>query len=205
MFTSLLIAALISVSDPLVVLDAERAALRSLSFTAQIETPKPNGRKGRFSMAFEFLAPNKYRSEIKMGIEGNLITVADGRTIWSHETRRGIVYKQAQARATSRLRSMGPVDPITAIATPTLPLGEMFTLKSAEGSILELIPKKAVANYDRVLLTTSPDGKTPLAAEAFKRGKSVAKITFQTFRRNAHVAASRFTFTPPAGARVETL
>lgn len=191
--------------DHLSVLDAERASLTSLSFVAEIETPKPNGRKGRSSMTFDYRTPC-YRSEIKMGVEGSLVTVADGTTIWSHETRTGRIYRQKQSSAAARLKSMGPVDPITAIATPTVPLKTLYHLRSATLSganpVLELVPRKSVANYDRIILTTTPDGKTPIAAEAFKRSKSVATIRFLSFRKNASIPPSQFIFRPPPNARI---
>jgi outer membrane lipoprotein-sorting protein len=201
----------------LAILDRERNALRALSFTAVIETPKAGGRTGRSSLTFQFLAPNRFRSEIKMGLEGTLLTVADGTTIWSWESRARKLYRQDQAVAASRLRSYGPVDPITALATPTVPLATLFRAEASRDSrdvrdahsvrdagdvaIIELVPKRSVPNYDRLVITTSRDGRTLRSAETWQKGAPTARVIFGEMKRNATPAPSLFTFTPVAGVR----
>lgn len=207
--TLVLAAARAAPADPLATLDHERASWKSVVFSAVIETPKPGGRSSRFPMRFEFAAPNRYRSEITMGVEGSITTVADGRTIWTRESRSGKIYRQDQALAVERLSTLGPVDPIVALATPAAPFASLYRLESARDSggalVLDLRPLRPVPNYDRVLLSTSRDARTPLSAETFQNGARVARIVIRDFRRNAPVASDRFRFTPPSNAEVTEL
>jgi outer membrane lipoprotein-sorting protein len=193
-------------AERLAVLDRERSALHSLSFSAAIETPKAGGRVGRSTLTFHFLAPSRYRSEIRMGVEGTLLTVADGTTIWSWESRTRKVFRQDQSIATSRLRSYGPVDPVTALATPSVPLATLFRAVAARDSggfaTLELVPKRSVPNYDRLVVVTSSDGRTLKSAETWHRGKRTARIVFGEIKRNIPPAASLFVYAPPSGVRV---
>ncbi len=206
----LLLAALILVAapparpeDPLARLDAERRALRSLSFAATIETPKPGGRTGRSAMTFDYLAPGFYRSEIRMGVEGTMLTVADGTWIWSWQSRARKLYRQAQSTSEERLRAMGAADPVTALATPSLPLASLFRVVAAGDTAsparLVLEPLRASPSYDRILLVIAADGRTPRSIEVTQRGRLVARVRFDRYSRNASVAASLFSYRPPRG------
>lgn len=184
-------------------LDAERRSLRSLSFNAEIQTPKPRGRFSRFDMTFAYQSPNHYRSEIIMGIEGRLLTVADGSRIWQQASRTRRVYVQDQATATANLRSQGPIDPISAIATPQVPLSELFRVIATSDSehriILDLEPLRRVPGYDQLRLTLTADGLTPIQVETYQRHLLVARVLFRDWRRNVSLPADRFRFTPPRG------
>ncbi len=157
-------------------------------------------------MAFAFAAPDKYRCEIRMGVEGTITTIADGTSIWSIHSRTKKIHRQDQKISVARMKTLGPIDPVVSIALPAIPLSSLFRLESSRESggvtILDLRPRKSVPNYDQILLSTSKDGRIPLSAETFHRGKRVARITFSSFRRNAAVDASRFRYTPPANSEI---
>jgi len=194
-------------SSPLGALDADRAALTSLTMVADIQTPKSNDRWATFPMYFDYSAPNKYRSEIKTGgFEGDLIGVADGAFIWSYSTKKKAVTKTPQAAAIESIRKAGPTDLLTVLATPSLTFSSLFNLVSATpkdtNTLLEITPKTAVKDYDKIQILVSSDGKTPLVAEAFKRNKIIARMIFKTYTRNAKVDMTKFTFTVPANVTV---
>jgi len=201
--------AIASTPTPLERLDAMRANLRSLVFEATIETPKPDGRLGRFKMTFEWAAPDRYRSEIRMGVEGRLVTVADSDQVRTLETRTRRAYVQSRAEAERRIRAFGPVDPASALATPSIPLASLFRLDStsveAGRIILILVPRRAVPHYDRLRLELKADDLTPLSAEATKEGGFVSRLRFRSFRRNAPIASSRFRLGLPANATIVLL
>lgn len=190
----------------LATLDAERNSLKALSFTAEIRTPKPGGRSSRFTMTFSFAAPNRYRAEIKMGIEGTLLTVCDGEWIWSYESRTRKCFRQRRESADRRLDAAGPLDPVSALATPGVPIARLFaldsTLVSAGAVTFDLRPKRAVPNYDRLILTTTRDARTPVSAATFLRGRPVATIAFRNMKKNLPPPDSLFRFTPPKGVAV---
>lgn len=192
--------------DALRKLDDARAALSSLSFDALIQTPKPGDRWSRIEMSFVYKAPNQYRSVIEMGIEGDVITVSDGDHLWTHSTRTGNVYRQSYELAIRRLRSSGPADLITALTTPEIPLSDLFDVMNVEqvtdGIVLTLKPTKSVPHYDRLILKLNKQGTTPISAETFKRSRTIAKVTFKTFRKNPKVSTDQFTFTPPKGSEL---
>ncbi len=191
-------------SGPLAVLDADRAALKSLVMVADIETPKSGNRWSKFPMNFEYAAPNKYRSEIKTGgFEGDLIAVADGEFIWSYPTKTKKVTKIQQALVVESIKENGPNDLLTVLATPTLTFTSLFNLKGSSTDsglpVLEVTPKISVKDYDKIMLTTSADGKTPVFAVAWKGAKIIARVSFTKYERNAAVSADHFVFTVPAG------
>jgi outer membrane lipoprotein-sorting protein len=201
--------AIASTPTPLERLDAMRVNLRSLVFEAAIETPKPGGRVGRFEMIFEWSAPDRYRSEIRMGVEGRLVTVADSDRVRTLETRTRRVHVQSRAEAERRIRAFGPVDPVSALATPSIPLASLFRVDStvivADRIILILAPRRAVPHYDRLRLELKADDLTPLAAEATKEGRFVSRLRFRSFRRNVPVASGRFQLDLPANATIVSL
>lgn len=187
----------------LAALDAERRALRALSFRAEIATPKAGGRWGRSTLNFSWQAPRSWKSELIMGIEGRLVTIADGQRIWQHETRTRRVYVQDQDRALTQLRTHGPVDPISALASPQIALAELFRVTASEDSgpnrILTLVPRRAVPGYDLLRLALTRDGKTPVWAESVRAGRLSARVTFREWRRNPDLSVDLFRFTPPNG------
>lgn len=189
--------------DLLARLDAERRALRSLSFRAEVATPKPRGRWGRSELTFAWKSPRSWRSELRMGIEGRLITVADGTRVWQHETRTRRVYVQDQDRALIQLRTHGPIDPVTALASPQVPLADLFAATSIEDSgslrVLGLRPRRGVPGYDALRLAIGPDGRTPVWAESLKAGRLVARITFRDWKRDPAIADRDFRFDIPRG------
>lgn len=195
-------------ANPLAVLDADRAAMKSLTMVADIETPKSGDRWAKFPMNFWYSAPNMYRSEIKTGgLEGDLIAVADGKFVWSYPTKTKKVTKTEQALIVESIQQNGPTDLLTVLATPTLTFTSLFNLVSAApdaagNNVLTVTPKIAVASYDKIQLTTTADGKTPVSALAYKGSKVIARVTFKTYERNGQVAAERFTFTVPPGVQL---
>ncbi len=196
-------AATAAATDPhLAALDAERRTLRSLSFRAQIATPKAGGRWGRSTLNFAWQAPRSWKSELIMGIEGRLVTVADGQRIWQHETRTRRVYVQDQDRSLVQLRTHGPVDPISALASPQIPLADLFRVTASEDSgphrILTLVPRRTVPGYDQLRLALTSGG-TPAWAESVRTGRLVARVTFSEWRRNPSLSPALFRFTPPRG------
>ncbi len=195
-------------ANRLEILDAERASYASLSFEATIEVPKGNNRTSRFPMFFEYRAPDKYRAEIRTGgFEGNQVTVADGTFIWVQD-KRGTT-RQRQERAVAAVREKGPADLLTVLATPTLKMAELFRLHGAVRDsgeyLLELTPLKPVEDYDSIILVTTGDGKTPVAAEAFRGTGIVAYITFTRYVRDPEIAADRFVFAPAPNVRVREI
>lgn len=192
-----------SALDLLARLDAERRALGSLSFRAEVATPKPRGRWGRSELTFSWKSPRSWRSELRMGIEGRLITVADGTKVWQYETRTRRVYVQNQDRALIQLRTHGPIDPVTALASPQVPLADLFVATSIEDSgslrVLNLRPRRSVPGYDALRLAVATDGRTPVWAESLKAGRLIARITFHDWRRNPAIAEREFRFEIPRG------
>jgi outer membrane lipoprotein-sorting protein len=154
-------------------------------------------------------APARYRSEIRMGVEGRLVTVADSDRVRTLETRTRRVHVQSRAEAERRIRAFGPVDPVSALATPSIPLASLFrvdsTIVEADRIILILAPRRAVPHYDRLRLELKADDLTPLAAEATKEGRFVSRLRFRSFRRNVPVAASRFQLDLPPNATIISL
>jgi len=197
-------------ADSLSSLDIERASLRSLSFTATIETPKPNGRMSKMEMKYYYLSPNKFRSELKMGIEGNLLTVSDGTFIWSWQNRTKKLYRQARNKLIENFKLFGPFDPITAFSAPDISLSELFELKSSlpmrnSERKLILTPKKNVGSYDRIELIIEDNGKKPVQATVWKKNILTAKITFTNYIKNPQLSNSLFVFEPPRGIRINEL
>lgn len=192
----------------LTVLDQERASLQSLVVMAEIETPKSNNRWSRFPMNFSYRAPNLYRSEIKTGgFEGDMIIVSDGKDIWTLLTKKKEVTRVPLEDEIASIKANGPENMLTVLATPTLRLAELFNVvdeKTDSGQIvLTLKAVKAVKSYDQIVLRTDAAGRTPLYAEAFKGGKTVARLYFNEYRRNAEVKDELFVFTVPAGVKVK--
>lgn len=194
-------------TSPLGVLDADRAALTSLTLAADIMTPKSNDRWSTMPMTFDYAAPNKYRSDIKAGgLEGSLIEVADGAFIWTYITKKKTVTKVSQIDVVENIKLTGPTNLLTVLATPSLTFSSLFNLVSATKkdttTLLEVTPKIAVKDYDKIQILVSGDGKTPLVAEAFKRNKIIARMIFKTYTRNATVDQTKFTFTVPENVTV---
>lgn len=194
--------------DRLALLDNERASLTSLSVEAQVETPKSNNRWARFPMTFTYQAPNKYRSEIKTGgFEGDMIIVADGAEIWTYLTKKKEVTRVDQAAATAAIKSQGPSDVLTVLATPSLRFADLFDVADASQEsdtwTLTLTPKIAVKAYDKIILKTDAAGTTPLYAEAYDNGKITARVYFNTYTRNPQVDANAFVFVVPDGVKVK--
>jgi len=188
--------------SPLEILDADRKALTSLSIVVEIQTPKSGNRWSRFPMFFDYVAPNKYRSEIRTGgLEGSLIIIADGRMISSYPTKTGVVTQNLQADVVASIKSNGPSDLLTVLATPSLTFSSLFHLVSSTAQdsrvLLTVRPKVSVASYDKIMLVLSADGKTPISAEAVKAGKTIVRLTFKTYARNAAVDPAKLIFTPP--------
>ena len=141
-----------------------------------------------------------------MGVEGDLITVSDGTTLWSYSTRTKQAYRQSYESARRSLVRRGPLDPVTALATTDIALSSLYDVvdqKNADGGVtLSLVPKRAVPNYDRLDLTLSFDLKTPQRAISYKRGKVVAKITFRNVTKNGAVDRKIFQFDLPKGVEI---
>lgn len=190
-------------------LDQERESLRSLRIIAEIETPKPNGRKGHFSQHFTFKSPRLYRSELKMGIEGDVLTVSDGDYIWSYQKKRRVVYVQPYVSAMRNLKRYGPLDPITALTSPDFSISELYTLERTVTSdtVIECVlrPKISVPNYDLLVLTLSVKGLRPLSAETFKRGRWVARVIFRKYEKNVTLNNRDFVFVPPRDVKIRSL
>lgn len=140
-----------------------------------------------------------------MGVAGRLVTVADGERVWQYETRIQRLYVQEQERAIIQLRTHGPLDPVTALASPQVPLSELFrvtgSVDSGEVRVHTLVPRRSVPNYDTLRLALAPDGRTPAWAESLKAGRPVARIVFREWRRNPALPESSFRFTTPRGVR----
>lgn len=196
-------------TGPLAILqriETARAKTHSLFCKIEVRIPKESGKWSHFPMTVEFLAPRFYRTEMKMAIEGDVLTVADGKTIWSYEKKRKRVYRQDQQKAIDYLREWGPYDPTTALLVPEVPLKDLFVLESAshrKGLLTVLLrPIKPVPGYEEVKVVFREKTLVPVFAETFSGGKTIGRLVFKKCRKNIKIDPARFRFTPPAGVKV---
>ncbi|THU04088.1 outer membrane lipoprotein chaperone LolA [Lampropedia puyangensis] len=191
-----------SMADGLQALDQFLLNVKSgqANFTQTVTAPEKNGEPGRVTKSsgtFSFERPGKFRFDYSKPFPQEI--VGDGKTLW--------VYDEDLNQATSR--------------------DQQHALNSTPAAIISSATSRAVLEKDFVLQAAPPaDGlewvsATPKATDGqlrsvrmgFKNGvlqalhiednfAQLSQLEFQNFEANKALDASRFHFTPPAGADV---
>lgn len=173
-------------------------------FTQSVTAPAKQGQTARTRTqkgSFAFQRPGKFRFDYAQPFEQTI--VADGQTLWLHDAD----LNQVTARAQAQVLGQTPAA-IVAAASDLKALERDFTLTEEperDGQQwVKAVPKARDGQLQSILVGLRAGAKGPELAtldilDSFGQ-RSV--LSFSGFEVNADVPASRFQFTPPAGADV---
>jgi outer membrane lipoprotein carrier protein len=173
----------------------------SAGFTQTVTSPARTGeaapRAKTSSGRFEFLRPDRFRFDYKKPFEQTI--VADGKTLWLFDADLNQVTSRSQAQALGSTPAA-----LVASSASMAKLAEAFEFKAepdADGvSWVQATPKQRDGQLKRVRVGFVQGQLAVLDMEDSFGQRSA--IRFDGFKANPGLAASSFTFKPPAGADV---
>lgn len=198
-----LLLAILLAADPWAPLEALRN-LPTLEATGRIEIDRA-GRGAWETLPFRlwFWAPDKFRSEVRAGVLGTILTVSDGAFVWSRTGRDTVVHRQSFESYKNRRDAA--TDPFTLFLLNRDPLSENWRIEGTPtATSFRLAPLRPRGDLDLLDVRLAPNGSGLSVIEA-RRGRRVTiKIRFDSWDTPDAVPADRFAF-DPAGFRVNDI
>ncbi|RRD58175.1 outer membrane lipoprotein carrier protein LolA [Comamonadaceae bacterium OH2545_COT-014] len=173
-------------------------------FTQVVTAPPKSGQAARSktsSGTFEFHRPGQFRFDYAKPFAQTI--VADGKTLWLHD----VDLEQVTARAQDEVLGATPAA-IVAAASSLKALEKDFTLSDEPDSDgqqwVKAVPKSRDGQLQSIRVGFKPASGGPVLGtlEILDSFGQRSVLTFNDFQLNPSLPASRFQFTPPAGADV---
>ena len=206
--TLLLLAAaapsLAEVANPWAPLEALRN-LPTIESTGRIEIDRA-GRGAWETLPFKlwYAAPGKFRTEVRAGVLGIILTVSDGQNVWSKDGG-GDTVVHRQSYESYKNRRDAATDPFTLFLLNRDPLSANWRIEGTPSATsFRLAPLRPRSDLDFLDIRLSSNGSALSAIEAIKGRRATIKIKFDAWSTPASIPAERFAF-DPTGLRVNDI